>query len=61
MPYPKSTPTPTLRVPVNRGDRQDCGHRAPEARYVCNRPAGHTARHHFTWRHIDGTVRAVWA
>ena len=36
-----------------------CGDHGP--RYVCNRPAGHTGRHLFAWRHIaPGTVRGVW-
>lgn len=55
IPYPKS-----IHLPVVRGTRPGCGHRSPVGR-CCNRPAGHTGRHAFYWRHIDGRVREVWA
>lgn len=49
------------RVPVSRYDRPDCADRSPVHNYSCNRPAGHSGRHLFAWRHVDGTVREVWA
>ena len=50
-----------IRIPPTRAHvRQDCGDRSPHDRR-CNRPAGHTGRHLFAWRHLDGRVREVWA
>lgn len=48
-----------LHCPIDRRQRPDCGARGPA--YPCNRPAGHGGRHAFTWRHLDGRVRDVWA
>lgn len=46
--------------PTRHHQRPDCGKRSPHDR-ICNRPAGHTGRHNFSWRHLDGLVREVWA
>jgi len=52
--------TPALQVPDVRVTHK-CQHLGPV--YSCNRPAGHTGRHAYMWRHagpLSGTVRAVW-
>ena len=51
----------SIRIPVRRGPQDDCADRSPLWGYLCNRPAGHTGRHLFAWRHVDGTVREVWS
>lgn len=56
MPYPKS-----IHLPVVRVNRTDCGDAQPHGWYRCNRPADHSGRHCFYWRHLDGRVREVWA
>jgi hypothetical protein len=56
MPYPHS-----IHIPTRRSDQHDCAARSPRNNYSCNRPAGHTGRHLFAHRHVDGLVREVWA
>ena len=56
MASPQHTYIPTTRA----HERADCGDRSPAGRR-CNRPDGHTGRHNFSWRHLDGRVREVWA
>ena len=51
----------SIHIPTTRTHKRDeCGSRSPQSR-ICNRPAGHTGRHNFSWRHLDGRVREVWA
>ena len=52
--------TDITRIPPSRHPRADCGDRSPVNGYRCNRAAGHTGRHNFSWRHLDGRVREVW-
>lgn len=51
----------SIHIPPTRAHKREvCGDRSPHD-YRCNRPAGHTGRHNFSWRHLDGRVREVWA
>lgn len=50
---------PTLNLPLDRSERAHCGHRSRTDK-LCNRRPGHTGRHAFYWRHLDGRVREVW-
>jgi hypothetical protein len=51
----------SIQLPINRRDYAQCGDPQPHGWFKCNRPNGHTGRHAFYWRHIDGRVRAVWS
>lgn len=51
----------TIRLPRNLRKYTHCGHRQSGCTYRCNRPEGHSGRHLFYHRHIDGRVRGVWA
>jgi hypothetical protein len=48
-----------IRVPNVAADT--CGHKSPRTGKPCRRAEGHTGRHAFIWRHLDGRVREVWA
>ena len=57
----KMAGTQSIHIPTSRThSRAECGNRSPHLRR-CNRPQGHTGRHHFARRHLDGKVREVWA
>jgi hypothetical protein len=43
------------------GQPVDPGHKSPRTGKPCRRAEGHTGRHAFIWRHLDGRVREVWA
>lgn len=51
----------TIRLPASLHKHTDCGDPQPRGWYRCNRPAGHTGRHHFAHRHTTGLLRGVWA